>query len=101
MFELLWRYRKQLLIALLFALAIYVVALRDKDEDEYSWLDHAIVKITAPFQEGLSFIGDFVVNRWERYVQNTNAAAENTALRAEVYELRRRMRAIDEVRREN
>lgn len=101
MLELLWRKRKWLLIGLLLALAYFIEAVRQKDEDEYTWLDHAIVKVTAPVQSALSLLGDWVVETWDVYVQNKNAAKENAALRDEVYDLRRRMRSIDEIRREN
>ncbi|MCC6809438.1 MAG: rod shape-determining protein MreC [Deltaproteobacteria bacterium] len=101
MFDLLWRYRKQLFVALLFGLAVYVVALRDKDEDEYNAFDHLLVKVTAPIQAGLTWLGDAIADGWHHYVENRRAAEQNDALRNEVYDLRRRLRVIDEVRREN
>jgi rod shape-determining protein MreC len=101
MFDLLWRYRKQIVVVALFGLAIYVVLLRDKDEDDYNLLDHAIVKITAPLQSLLATIGDSLGDNFEIYVANKNAAAQNEALRAELYETRRKLQAVDDVRREN
>jgi rod shape-determining protein MreC len=101
LFDLLWRFRKILTVAVLFGLAVYLVVSQDKDEDEYNLLDHALVKVTAPLQWFFDKVADSSVDGWSHYVRNRNAAEENDRLRDEMFQLARKLKATDEVRREN
>lgn len=101
MFDLLFRYRRLVLLGALIALAVAVRSLEDKDEDDYTVLDRAVVTLVTPLQSGLRYVLDGVSHGYERYVANVNAAERNDKLGAELAEVRRRLVAMDEIKREN
>jgi rod shape-determining protein MreC len=101
MLGLLWRYRKPLSVAALFALAVYIVASQDKDEDEYNLLDHALVKVIAPLQGGLDWLTDAAIGGYAHYIANKDAAVKNQTLREELFALKRRLKVANEISREN
>lgn len=101
MIDLLLRYRRIVFLALLVGLIVSVRSLEDKDEDDYTALDRALVAVTAPMQSALRYVLDGIHDSKEKYLSNVRATERNAALELELADLRRKLASLDETQREN
>ncbi|XXF75839.1 rod shape-determining protein MreC [Myxococcaceae bacterium GXIMD 01537] len=102
MFSLLKRYRKLLVVSalLLYPLGAFLMT-GGKRAREPNFIDRAVIALTTPVQEGLTWVIDSGVEAVTGYIDLRRVRQENDALRLENLQLRASVQALGETRAEN
>jgi rod shape-determining protein MreC len=95
------RYRELIVVAALLIYPFATLLARGSAERKPFVLDRAILGVTAPLQQGLTWAVDGVANGMHGYVGLRGAYREAVALRQENAELKGKVASVEETRLEN
>jgi rod shape-determining protein MreC len=95
------RHRELLVVSLLLFFPFWSFLAKGTKGREPNFLDRTVLAVTAPPQQGLTWVVDGMVNGFGSYVALRGIREHNTALTDENARLRERLNELEEARNEN
>ncbi|MEW5851528.1 MAG: rod shape-determining protein MreC [Myxococcota bacterium] len=101
MLNLLSKYRDLVAVVVCLLVPAVVLYAQTRSDADAGPAVRAVLRLTAPIQDGMTSVVESVSDRWTAYIQTADSLKENRAMRIELSRLRRTEERLGELEREN